>query len=256
MPTNMTHQYTKTYSTTDEEFIQAIKDSFTIREALLKIGLAPAGGNYKTFHMRVKQLQLDLSHFLGQGHLKGKKHSWGNKISLQELLVKDSKRVLFSNQKSRIIDAGLLVNECAGCKLKDSWNGKKIVLHLDHINGDHFDHRIENLRFLCPNCHSQTETYCSSVRNDSFKETKKHPAKISSMPKCALCSVQLKKRNKYCATCYDGNRATLQPQRLFKIQWPSIEDLKSKLETMSYVQLAKELGVSDNSVRKHIKNNS
>ena len=44
------------------------------------------------------------------------------------------------------------------------WNDKKLSLQLDHINGDNSDNRLENLRFLCPNCHTQTETYCSKCR--------------------------------------------------------------------------------------------
>ena len=61
--------------------------------------------------------------------------------------------------KERIIREGIIPYECALCGNKGEWNGKKLVLQLDHINGKHFDHRKENLRFLCPNCHSQTETF-------------------------------------------------------------------------------------------------
>ncbi|KKM73984.1 hypothetical protein LCGC14_1404920 [marine sediment metagenome] len=51
-------------------------------------------------------------------------------------------------------------NRCRGCGVTDEWNGEKLVLHLDHINGNRDDNRLENLRWLCPNCHSQTPTYC------------------------------------------------------------------------------------------------
>ena len=50
--------------------------------------------------------------------------------------------------------------ECEECHLKPLWCGKKLVLQVDHINGIPYDHRRENLRFLCPNCHSQTDTFC------------------------------------------------------------------------------------------------
>ncbi len=60
--------------------------------------------------------------------------------------------------KGRLIRAGLLSNKCSSCGLTD-WRGLPLTMHLDHINGVRDDHRLENLRMLCPNYHSQTETY-------------------------------------------------------------------------------------------------
>ena len=63
-----------------------------------------------------------------------------------------------SSVRKRIIKEGLILPVCSECNISE-WNGKKLSLHLDHINGENGDNRIENLRFLCPNCHSQTSTY-------------------------------------------------------------------------------------------------
>ncbi len=60
--------------------------------------------------------------------------------------------------KSRLLKAGLLINRCEECGI-ESWLGRRLSMHIDHINGVRDDHRLENLRMLCPNCHSQTETY-------------------------------------------------------------------------------------------------
>jgi len=57
-----------------------------------------------------------------------------------------------------IIKDDLIPYKCGECGISE-WNNKKLALHLDHINGKNSDHRLDNLRFLCPNCHSQTETY-------------------------------------------------------------------------------------------------
>lgn len=63
-----------------------------------------------------------------------------------------------SNIKRRLLAAGLLENRCQECGLNE-WLGEALVAQIDHINGIHDDYRLENLRMLCPNCHSQTETY-------------------------------------------------------------------------------------------------
>jgi len=63
--------------------------------------------------------------------------------------------------KKRIMRDKLLDYKCSCCGLGDSWNGKMLSLQLDHINGINNDHRLENLRFLCPNCHTQQDTYAA-----------------------------------------------------------------------------------------------
>lgn len=62
--------------------------------------------------------------------------------------------------KNRLVKEGYLEYKCVWCGITDTYNDKPIVLHLDHINGINNDHRLENLRLLCPNCHSQTDTWC------------------------------------------------------------------------------------------------
>lgn len=66
--------------------------------------------------------------------------------------------------KKRLVDENILEYKCAICGNTGTWQGKKLTLQLDHINGEHTDNRVENLRFLCPNCHSQTDTFGSRQR--------------------------------------------------------------------------------------------
>jgi|SRR5579859_1273845 len=149
------------YTHSDDQFIEIVKSSFSIREVLRKLDHALHGGSYRSFKLRVKKLNIDTSHFTGQGHLKGKRHNWSKKIDLSDILVANSNRVLTTRIKQRIIADHLLKNECNKCGLQNYWQDGPLVLHLDHIDGDHFNHQITNLRLLCPNCHSQTPTYCS-----------------------------------------------------------------------------------------------
>jgi 5-methylcytosine-specific restriction endonuclease McrA len=75
--------------------------------------------------------------------------------ALLELLAVGKSR---TNIKRRLLEAGLLVNRCQECGISE-WLGEPLTVQLDHINGIRDDYRLENLRMLCPNCHSQTETY-------------------------------------------------------------------------------------------------
>jgi 5-methylcytosine-specific restriction endonuclease McrA len=86
-----------------------------------------------------------------RGELKAK----ARRIPLHVLLATSTSRKAV---KWRLLEAGLLQNVCQDCGLRE-WLGKPITMHIDHINGVKDDHRLENLRMLCPNCHSQTPTY-------------------------------------------------------------------------------------------------
>lgn len=143
----------------DEAFIEAVRASPSIRAVLRRFGLQPTGGNYDVVKRRIARLGLDVSHFTGQGHLKGKTHDWAKSIPLDEILVE---RSTYGGGtfllKNRLIRAGYFDEKCYRCGLTE-WMGNPIPTHLEHINGDRYDNRIENLTLLCPNCHALTETY-------------------------------------------------------------------------------------------------
>ena len=104
---------------------------------------------------RIKLLNIDTSHFKGR-----KSKSSSNPIyTLEEILVENSSYENIARLKSRILKANLLEYKCMNCGNTGEWNGKPLVLQLEHKNGKHNDHRLFNLCFLCPNCHSQTDTY-------------------------------------------------------------------------------------------------
>ena len=147
------------YTKSDASFKIAVKTSTSIRRALLKLDLNETGSAYRIFKKRVELLGLDTSHFTGRGYLKGKSHGWAKKIPLNKILIKDSTYNCTTTLKERLLKSKHLNNYCYECELTDTWNGKPIVLQLDHINGIWNDNTLENLRILCPNCHSQTKTF-------------------------------------------------------------------------------------------------
>jgi hypothetical protein len=144
---------------TDQEIIDAVRCSASIAQVLKKLQLSPTGANYKGIHAHFTRLALDVSHFTGQGHLRGKHHGWTPKAPLTAILVENSYYTSSNHLKNRLIREGLLVNRCAACGLPPQWQGKPLKLVLDHRNGNRSDHRLENIRLLCPNCNSQQATF-------------------------------------------------------------------------------------------------
>lgn len=142
-------------SYTEEQLIKAIRDSESIRQVLLSLGLAPRGGNYSTVKRAIERLGLDTSHFLGQ---RSNRHRvTGPKRPLQDYL--DNKYRIHSHSlRLRLLLEGIFEPRCHGCGGTE-WLGKPIPLELEHINGVHEDNSLSNLTLLCPNCHAQTATY-------------------------------------------------------------------------------------------------
>ncbi len=143
------------YKSSDAEFIDAVKTSNCIREALIKLNLKAAGGNYQCFHKRVKELNISIDHFTDpKVWNKGKK--FGPKRSLEQYL--NGVPIQSHKLKLRLIAEGIKQHKCECCGITE-WRGTPTPLELDHINGINYDNRLENLRLLCPNCHAQTDTY-------------------------------------------------------------------------------------------------
>jgi 5-methylcytosine-specific restriction endonuclease McrA len=87
-----------------------------------------------------------------------KTHDWARRLPLNTILVLDSSYTSLRTLKRRLLSDGLLQPRCSECGLTE-WRGARLALVLDHVNGNPRDHRLENLRLLCPNCNSQTATF-------------------------------------------------------------------------------------------------
>ncbi len=158
----------KPQSWTNEQLIDAVKNSRSIRMVIQKLGLIPAGGNYSQVSFRIRQLRLDTSHFKGMAWNKGLTYHTSTRPSLESLLVYGS-RVQSHKLKTRLFEAGLKEPSCEIC----GWNKQsvdgRIPVELDHINGIHTDNRIKNLRILCPNCHSLQPTHRGKNKKVSLR---------------------------------------------------------------------------------------
>ena len=144
---------------TDEELRQVVADSLSVRQVLERVGLVPAGGNYKTVHTRISKLGLNISHFTGKGWNAGPRYRMlGKPFSWDGILIENSLYTSTFRLCKRLIEFGLKEAKCEICGLAE-WLGKSIPLELHHANGVNNDHRLANLRLLYPNCHAFTENY-------------------------------------------------------------------------------------------------
>ena len=133
---------------------------------------------------------------------------------------------------------GIFENKCAICGQLPFWNGKALVLVLDHINGIRNDNRLLNLRLLCPHCHSQTDTFAGRSVRKTYNCVKCGRARTKHS-KSGLC--------KYCAATIFG-----QEHRKVKNR-PSKDDLVTLIATTPMTTIGRIFGVSDNAVRKWAK---
>lgn len=138
------------------------KQSTTLRQILIALNIKDIGGNYTTLKRRLIYEKIDFSHIpIGLSNCFGRKFMRDKIIyNFNEVFVENS---IYSRgvAKQLILQNNLLKKCCSICQLLPEWNNKKLVLILDHINGVRNDHRLINLRFVCPNCNSQLDTHCS-----------------------------------------------------------------------------------------------
>ena len=217
-----------------EDLAKIVRESSTITEVLHKVGLENKGGNFNTFKKATSRHGIDYSHFSQPGSVRGEKNL--NYIPLDEYLKKSHPKNQIIKQK--MIREGHTKDECSRCGIGNEWNGMPLVLQLDHIDGDSSNNTISNFRILCPNCHTQTRTFGNKNRTPKRN--------------CSVCD----------APIYSGNRKTCSDvclgvhrgkERVARNSvWDSC-DLESMVKTMTNVQIAKLIGVSETAVRKRRK---
>ena len=146
---------------TREILAPVVARSRTVREVMLFFGLKPNGGSQTFMRDRIVSMGLDMSHFLGKFANRGRRAL--NRRTAESILVElppGSRKEDAHRLRRALVDSGI-AEACAKCANTGQWNGQPLRLHVDHRNGNALDNRIGNLRFLCPNCHSQTENFGS-----------------------------------------------------------------------------------------------
>ncbi len=157
-----------------EDLQEAINASTSKAECFNFLGLHTTSNySYKSLNYYIKLYDLNIDKFtnnkIGKNNIK---------INLKDILDGKYPSYTTSKLRVRLIKENIFSHQCSICSLTE-WNDKPIPLDLDHINGDPTDHRLENIRLLCRNCHAQTSNFCgANVKKRSVKIKPERPKKI------------------------------------------------------------------------------
>jgi hypothetical protein len=227
---------------TEEEVRAAVAASLSYSEALRRLGLRAAGGNHRTIRKYVEEVwRIPVDHFDPRAaRLAGLVRP---AVPLSSVLVAGSSYNR-GTLKRRLLEEGLKRPECEMCGQGEIWRGRRMSMVLDHINGVHDDHRLENLRILCPNCNATLDTHCG-----------KHKTRMHHDRACPTCGVTFRPKNggqRYCSTSCAGRgeesrRAQVARRR---VERPSYEQLVADIQALGYLGVGRKYGVSDNAIRK------
>jgi len=216
-----------------DELVELVFKSKTFKDILDVFGMSNKGGNSKTLKRRLTEENINYTHIRqGMDSNKGRKFPdscMSKEECLSNIFVNPSSPCK-SSIKRYLIKYNLIPYECE-CGLKNVWRNKKLSLQLDHKDGNGSNNSLENLRWLCPNCHSQTETFAGK--------------KLKIKYFCEKCQSEIAGYGKICYSCLGLRRR--------KVKRPTKEELKRLTETMPMVKIGKRFGVSDNAVKKWIK---
>lgn len=158
------------------EFPQNLFDTnSTYKEIIEILGLSPhSGGGYRTLKGYITQYQIDLNKYtqlnkqfkIDNNNIFKKRTQ---KYNLDNIFCKSNTKKNNNTLKQFLFENYLLPKQCVCCGIIDTYNNKPITLQLDHIDGDNLNNELNNLRLLCPNCHSQTDNFGS--KNKKYKKT-------------------------------------------------------------------------------------
>ena len=138
-----------------------VKESFSLAEVLRKLGLRDVGSNFITLKKYIIEYGLNIDHFTGKLWNKGKTEATDKrvgKLNIEDVLNNNIK-IKSRKKKKKLFILEYKERKCECCGVGEEWQGKPLTLELHHIDGNHNNNNLDNLQILCPNCHSQTDSF-------------------------------------------------------------------------------------------------
>lgn len=216
------------YDWSERRVRDAVNNSFNYCDTLRFLGVPVRGNNISTLKNNIKKYKIDIAHFTGRIYKRGPVTN--QYIPAQDYLGKSARHIQSGRLRRKLISEGIKDYKCDSCGISE-WNGKEITLQLHHIDGDETNNQLDNIQFLCPNCHSQTVNY----RGNKTMKSRNY---------CMDCGIEIGRQSKRCPKCSANNRR--------KLPISNEELIAEYAEIKNSVALAKKYGVSEAAIRKHI----
>ena len=225
---------------TEAQAREAIAAAISYTEALRRLGMRPAGGNHRTLRRYAEVIWcIPTDHFdPRRARIAGLRR---DPIPLEQVLVEDSTydRTLL---KRRLLEAGLKQRRCELCGQGELWQGRRMSLILDHINGEATDNRLENLRIVCANCNATLDTHCGRNR------PRGRPPRG-----CEHCGGLFRAGSPDQRFCSRTCSSRFNAPALRVVERPPTDELLAAIAAEGYEAVARRLGVSSNAIRKWLR---